>query len=370
MSPPPSATDLSLTRITDVHIHIQPWRELKPPVLEVMWRGKEVERDRMIQIMDDPRALLEVMDRAGVWRAGLVNYPSPDVMGFTDATNAFAAKYAQADRERMKLVEVVTPARALGKEPIVVQDSPAFASSRLGRGFTAGGSACLPSADRGLPSLRSPPSRCAMGTSPVIVRPQPVRRRLPDAPSARDAELAEAIRRGDERALDRLLAHRWAPLVSYVAGRVGDVELAKDIAQEAFVRLWERRHKIDPSRSVVAYLYQVARRRAIDELRREDVRARWAEREHYQVLEATAADALVRPVPDHDVLAALDRAIAGLPGRRREAFTLVHVQELSYREAAEVMGIAPQTVANQVAAALAQLRCELKQLIADPTDVS
>jgi len=222
----------------------------------------------------------------------------------------------------------------------------------------------------GVTFSRSPPSRCAMGTSPVIVRPQPVRRRLPDAPSARDAELAEAIRRGDERALDRLLAHRWAPLVSYVAGRVGDVELAKDIAQEAFVRLWERRHKIDPSRSVVAYLYQVARRRAIDELRREDVRARWAEREHYQVLEATAADALVRPVPDHGVLAALDRAIAGLPGRRREAFTLVHVQELSYREAAEVMGIAPQTVANQVAAALAQLRCELKQLIADPTDVS
>src|SRR5438477_1733122 len=101
MSPPPSATDLSLTRITDVHIHIQPWRELKPPVLEVMWRGKEVERDRMIQIMDDPRALLDVMDRAGVRRAGLVNYPSPDVMGFTDATNAFAVKYAQADRERL-----------------------------------------------------------------------------------------------------------------------------------------------------------------------------------------------------------------------------------------------------------------------------
>src|SRR5947208_16407025 len=101
MSPPPSATDLSLTRITDVHIHIQPWRELKPPVLEVMWRGKEVERDRMIQIMDDPRALLDVMDRAGVWRAGLANYPSPHAMGFTDATHAFARTYAQADPERL-----------------------------------------------------------------------------------------------------------------------------------------------------------------------------------------------------------------------------------------------------------------------------
>src|SRR2546428_732578 len=89
-------------RITDVHIHIQPWRELKPAVLDVMWRGEAAaQRDRLIQLMEDPRALLEVMDRAGVWRAGLVNYPSPDIMGFTDATNAFAARYARANPERL-----------------------------------------------------------------------------------------------------------------------------------------------------------------------------------------------------------------------------------------------------------------------------
>jgi len=84
-----------------VHVHIQPWRELKPAALAVMWRGKDVDRDRMIQVMEDPQALLEVMDRAGVWRVGLVNYPSPDVMGFTDAANAFSAKYAAANPERL-----------------------------------------------------------------------------------------------------------------------------------------------------------------------------------------------------------------------------------------------------------------------------
>src|SRR5438128_5877317 len=51
--------------------------------------------------MDDPPTLLEAMDRAGVWRVGLVNYPSPDVMGFTDATNTFAANYARANPERL-----------------------------------------------------------------------------------------------------------------------------------------------------------------------------------------------------------------------------------------------------------------------------
>jgi len=186
----------------------------------------------------------------------------------------------------------------------------------------------------------------------------------PDLPKA-EAALAERIRQGDERAFDRLLEERWALLVAYIVGHVGDVELAQDIVQDAFVRLWERRRDIDPSRSLVAYLYQMARRRAIDELRREEVRKRWAERERRLTAEATITDAPLRRITDREVLAAVERAIAGLPGRRREAFTLVHVQDLSYRQAAAVMGSAPQTVANQVAAALAQLRRELRVLVMD-----
>src|SRR5258708_28441524 len=72
-----------------------------PHVQESMRRGKEDHWDFLLAMMDDPKALLEVMDRAGVWRAGLVNYPSPDVMGFTDTTNAFAARYAPAKPERL-----------------------------------------------------------------------------------------------------------------------------------------------------------------------------------------------------------------------------------------------------------------------------
>ncbi len=74
---------------------------MKPAVLETMRRDKAAQWDFLIQLMDDPRVLLDVMDQAGVWRAGLVNYPSPDVIGFTDTTNSFAARYAQADPERL-----------------------------------------------------------------------------------------------------------------------------------------------------------------------------------------------------------------------------------------------------------------------------
>ena len=88
-------------RVTDVHIHIQPWRDLKPKVQDAMRRGKESHWEFLLAMMDDPKALLDVLDRSGVWRVGLVNYPSPDVMGFTDTTNTFAAKYAQANPERL-----------------------------------------------------------------------------------------------------------------------------------------------------------------------------------------------------------------------------------------------------------------------------
>jgi hypothetical protein len=87
--------------VTDVHVHIQPWRQLKPQVMEAMRRGKEDHWKFLLALMDDPRALLDVMDRAGVWRVGLVNYPSPDLMGFTDETNLFAVRYAEAAPDRL-----------------------------------------------------------------------------------------------------------------------------------------------------------------------------------------------------------------------------------------------------------------------------
>ncbi len=60
---------------------------------------------------------------------------------------------------------------------------------------------------------------------------------------------------------------------------------------------------------------------------------------------------------------ALQRALNALPERRREAFMLVHIQNLTVRQAAEVMGNAPQTLANQVSAALAELRRVMKPYV-------
>jgi predicted TIM-barrel fold metal-dependent hydrolase len=95
------ADTLENVRITDVHVHIQPWRQLKPAVMAVMRRGKEEHFDFLLALMDNPKMLLDIMSAEGITRVGMVNYPSPHIMGFTDDTNEFAARYAEADPARL-----------------------------------------------------------------------------------------------------------------------------------------------------------------------------------------------------------------------------------------------------------------------------
>jgi RNA polymerase sigma factor (sigma-70 family) len=196
-----------------------------------------------------------------------------------------------------------------------------------------------------------------------------------DAPGGRDgppigdgASRARRLREGDTRAFDGFIREHWAPVVFFLKQRVGQLEHAQDLAQESFARLWERRSTIDPSRSVVTYLYRIARNLAIDELRKLEVRRRWEEEARLASTHDAAADGAAGPLRlmhERKALDTLAGLIEGLPERRREAFVLVHVQGLSYREAAEVMGNAPQTVANQATTALAELRLALRPLLSD-----
>jgi uncharacterized protein len=87
-------------RVTDCHMHIQPWREMKPDVMEVMVRGQP-DPEFLWELMYDPKLLLQVMDEEGIDRVGMVNYPAPNTMGPSDTTNLHSARYAEADPRRL-----------------------------------------------------------------------------------------------------------------------------------------------------------------------------------------------------------------------------------------------------------------------------
>lgn len=86
--------------IIDIHVHIQPWEQLKPGVREKMTAGRK-DMAAIERFIHSPKAFLEFLDASGIERVGLINYPSPDLMGFTAATNDFVAQYCQEHPQRL-----------------------------------------------------------------------------------------------------------------------------------------------------------------------------------------------------------------------------------------------------------------------------
>lgn len=171
----------------------------------------------------------------------------------------------------------------------------------------------------------------------------------------------ERMREGDPSALGEVLERYWRPLVAYATRLLPDRDAAEDIVQETMLRLWERRTEWEPSGRLRALLYMITRNLAINEQQRIEVRRNWAKL-------AGRGPGQSPPTPMElaeraELRDLLKRVIDELPPRRREIFILARYHGHSYREIAEVMNISPQTVANQMSAALDTLRTRLRHQI-------
>jgi len=166
-----------------------------------------------------------------------------------------------------------------------------------------------------------------------------------------DEELIRRLRASDESALELLVAAYWQRLIRFVEGILDRAGGADDVVQETFIRLWMRRKELRLEGSLRAFLYTMARNAAIDERRRlgrRTVLANRADPPQTPSSPLAAAEA-------SQLQAVATQAIAALPPRRREVFRLARFEGLSYKEIAEVMGLSPQTVANQMSRALTEL---------------
>jgi RNA polymerase sigma-70 factor, ECF subfamily len=173
-----------------------------------------------------------------------------------------------------------------------------------------------------------------------------------------ETEIMERVRCGDVAAFEQLLGRFWTPTLRYARSLIDDEDHANDVAQECFVRLWQRKHEWKCTGSVGIWLLRTARNLTISEQRRGQTRTRWAARLGWE--ENRRPRTPLQEVERAELRGSMERAIGLLSPRRREVFTLFHLQNFSYREIAEIMEIRPQTVANYLQAAMADLRASLK----------
>ncbi|HMN10439.1 MAG TPA: RNA polymerase sigma-70 factor [Gemmatimonadaceae bacterium] len=159
----------------------------------------------------------------------------------------------------------------------------------------------------------------------------------------------------DPQVLEALLREYWAPLVAYAERLLADRSAAEDVVQRGFVRLWQREQRLPPATEVRPFLYRMVRNLVANEWRRSA--------NHERLNELLSCDEGVRMAQSsHELLEAaeleraIELAIESLPPRRREVFVLSRYHGLGNAQIADVLGVSPQTVANQLVGALRTLR--------------
>jgi RNA polymerase sigma-70 factor (ECF subfamily) len=165
-------------------------------------------------------------------------------------------------------------------------------------------------------------------------------------------------REGDEAStinLDDVYQQHQPELVHYLQGKwQRSHEEACDIVQQAFERFMclAEPHKVEQPR---AYLFQLVRNLTVDQLRKEQVRENHRDKLQAQTQEHTGDSTLDSPerlLLNREQIESLQTVIEKLPAKRRRAFILSRVHQLSYREIADDMGISVDGVKKHVMRAL------------------
>ena len=181
-----------------------------------------------------------------------------------------------------------------------------------------------------------------------------------EAAQGEDSEgrLIRRLQGGDMAAFDILFERFRRELLAFVVGLLGDRTESEDVVQECFLELTKRLDRIDAARGVKAWLYRVARNRAIDRLRKR----KWSVFPGSEFFRNRArCERAEDPSPGErvsqsDRFGRLRLAMEGLPLREREVLTLRYFSDLGFREIAGIVGRPLGTVLWQARRGVERLR--------------
>jgi RNA polymerase sigma-70 factor (ECF subfamily) len=181
-----------------------------------------------------------------------------------------------------------------------------------------------------------------------------------------DSVLAGQILAGDQKAFETLVQRYSTPLFNFICRFLGDYDQASDISQQVFLQLYLSLPTLRTGDPLKAWLFQVARNRCLDELRRKHAI-------HFSELESASDEDELSPLasmPDtsplpeelaehHDLQECLQRAIEALPPKFRSVVLLRYAGQLSFSEIGQVLAMPEATAKTYFQRAKPLLRTAL-----------
>ena len=178
---------------------------------------------------------------------------------------------------------------------------------------------------------------------------------------ATDEHLVRLALDGDEDAFSHLVARYQRRLTAFLGQLVGDIELARELCQESFIRAWSALDRFNPKYRFSTWLFRIGHNLGIDHLRRRRLKtvALYRTDRDGGEIELDIEDATKDPLghfENAELSASLKQAIDGLRPEYRELVLLRHFGCLSYQEIAEFKDMPLGTVKNKLFRAHTVLR--------------
>lgn len=175
-------------------------------------------------------------------------------------------------------------------------------------------------------------------------------------------QLALRIKLRDDQAFELLFRKYFARLCAFSNKFLNDPEEAREVVQEAFIKIWETHEDIDPEESLKSYIFKITRNLSINKLRKRKIVSRYTE--IYKIVyidkyELSGLDSLLGKELEENVA----HSVNNMPAQCRKVFELNRIEGLKYREIAELLNISVKTVEAQMSKALRSLRSDLSEYL-------
>lgn len=164
-----------------------------------------------------------------------------------------------------------------------------------------------------------------------------------------------------EAEFETIFKTHFKELHAYVYSFLKDWDVAEEVVQELFLKLWEKGKLPDFQVSIRSYLYKSAYHNSLNYLRREKVHLQYQTRTAYALKDES--DSAANNLHLNEAQNKLSSALNKLPERCRTIFHMSRFEELKYRQIAEQLGISIKTVETQMVKALKVLRGEMKDFL-------
>jgi RNA polymerase sigma-70 factor (family 1) len=163
----------------------------------------------------------------------------------------------------------------------------------------------------------------------------------------------QRLNRGDESALDEIFEAYYGYLFRIAFTILRQTDSAKDCVQDVFVRIWQKRETLEISSSLKGYLQRAVVNECLGALRKDKS---FADPDIYLPDSSPNAQ---QHLESENMAQLLSSAIERLPDQCKLIFRMSRIEEMTYREIAESLGLSPKTVENQIGKALKSLRADL-----------